>query len=1102
MPSTTFPAPLLAATLLSLSLLARAAPAPPAAAAAAAAVNLTGRWKLMAAYDEEYDVAPAAAGAAFAVRCAAGPCSSWKTATVTVLDEGARTLSVLFDSGFKDSGVADAATPTATVTWGDNSAWARVQPPGPLPSIVVHVCPSTHVDPGWFQTLDDLYEQIFRWTVLNVTSSLAANPARTYAAEIAVIWGMYVGEFGAAGRAQLSALVGKGQLEFVGGGWVQPDEAITRFEDLIDERTLGHAFLASVLGHKPVRVGYSADPFGHSASSAYLAALNAYDAHVLGRPMSPLDPINAQAGALWHPMASAPDAGAFDAASTVLSLSNGGYWEPYRSMDKSDVNKAAATLLQWARAASAKGSPTPQTQVLLILGDDAPLQQPWANVYPHLDAVLAALNANASVNNATFIYSTPSAWAQALGAERPSFPARPEWDMVPLVGNEFPYWVGYYVSRPEFKKVYHAGSAFFRGASALHALARDDRTWFGGVASLLTLWRAFSVAQHHDIITGDCYDNVAEDNALRVRAGVANSAAVASAAAALLTAADSFDVGSACTNLTLSPCAALVAALESRTPSTLTLFNPLARARTEAVSFLSPTASVSVVDGASGAAVPSMSAQYSGMDLPPTSAWFTVAFVASIPPLGTASYQLTATAARAQDAPAARPARGVAAADAPIVLSNALLTATFSSNGTLQTLQQADAPSPVTVIAKLLYYTSKGGSENAWDFSSDGSTVAHDFPGAPAQAVEWTAGIGEAGAIFQELAVVVDAAQGARLRYRLYAGEAHLHVFTSVGPFADNTSSTDAILRLETSVASNATFWTDSNGLELHARRRWARPFTSVNYTGYAGDEPVAINMYPVTSIAVLPDADAAARPALAIVTANSHACTSMADGAIELSMNRNVLDKSGARFTGNRLVTQHNLLLVAASASAAATAARAAADALSNPPLAFAAAGAPSGAAFAPLGAPLPPQLALVGLQLLPKGLDLSSFFAGEGEGEGERAPPPPAASGVLLLRLRHIFQAGLDDPALAAPVTVDLAAVLAPRWALVSVTEMVVDASTTAADARAAQIQWQQQAEGGAAPPPLAPPPPVPPAPPRAGATSVTLAPMEIKTLLLALA
>jgi hypothetical protein len=312
-----------------------------------------------------------------------------------------------------------------------------------------------------------------------------------------------------------------------------------------------------------------------------------------------------------------------------------------------------------------------------------------------------------------------------------------------------------------------------------------------------------------------------------------------------------------------------------------------------------------------------------------------------------------------------------------------------------------------------------------------------------------------------------------------------------------NSSSTDAVLRLETSLASAGAFWTDANGLELQPRARWARPFTSANYTNLAGNEPVAINMYPVTATALLADSDPA-QPALALLTANSHSATSMADGAIELGLNRNVLNASGARFTGNRLVTAHVVLAPGASARAAATASRRAAADLANPTLAFAAAALPGAAPppFAPLGAGLPAAVALVSLQLLPPAFNLSDFFAGGSDGPA--AAPPPAA-GALLLRLRHVHQAGLDDPALAQPATVDLAALFAPRWTLTGVTEMAVDASDTMASARAKQIQWKQQAQAGAhgragrarAQAPSAQAPPL----------SVTLAPMQIMTLLLTL-
>ena len=329
--------------------------------------------------------------------------------------------------------------------------------------------------------------------------------------------------------------------------------------------------------------------------------------------------------------------------------------------------------------------------------------------------------------------------------------------------------------------------------------------------------------------------------------------------------------------------------------------------------------------------------------------------------------------------------------------------------------------------------------------------------------------------------MVIDASNGVALVYRLYRNVSFLHCFVSSGPFSDENKSTDAILRIETNVSNTqGEFWTDSNGLELQKRTRWQRPWTTLNYSGMAGDEPVAINMYPVTAYAILADAADRSQPALALVTGNSHAATSMADGSIELSVNRQALDKNRQRLTGNRLVTQHVLLTVAPSFASAATAVRHASAMLSNPTVLFAHSGELAGRTFSGVGS-LPPQLAILSLQLLPEKLNISFGRSSE--------VPPPVSRAVLLLRLRHIFQAGVDDESAAAPATVDLAEVFRPRWEIGSVIEMAVDGSQPLAEARAAQVQWRQQA---GQPPSL-----------KAAAvslsTQVTLQPMEIKTLAL---
>ena len=78
-------------------------------------------------------------------------------------------------------------------------------------------------------------------------------------------------------------LVSDGRFAFVNGGWCMHDEATTHFMGMIDQTTLGHAFLKKELGVVPT-VGWQLDPFGHSSSQAsYMTSLMGFDALYFGR---------------------------------------------------------------------------------------------------------------------------------------------------------------------------------------------------------------------------------------------------------------------------------------------------------------------------------------------------------------------------------------------------------------------------------------------------------------------------------------------------------------------------------------------------------------------------------------------------------------------------------------------------------------------------------------------------------------------------------------------------------------------------------------------------------------------------------------------------
>ena len=78
-------------------------------------------------------------------------------------------------------------------------------------------------------------------------------------------------------------LTAEDRFAFVNGGWCMHDEATTHFMGMIDQTSLGHAFLKKELGVVPT-VGWQLDPFGHSSSQAsYMTSLMGFDALYFGR---------------------------------------------------------------------------------------------------------------------------------------------------------------------------------------------------------------------------------------------------------------------------------------------------------------------------------------------------------------------------------------------------------------------------------------------------------------------------------------------------------------------------------------------------------------------------------------------------------------------------------------------------------------------------------------------------------------------------------------------------------------------------------------------------------------------------------------------------
>jgi alpha-mannosidase len=149
----------------------------------------------------------------------------------------------------------------------------------------VHMVPHSHDDPGWLKTADQYYSGANNTIYLasvqyifdTVVDQLNKNPERTYTmCEISFL-ARWWGEQSDDTKKSVRQFIKDKRLAVVNGGWVMHDEASAHYVSMIDQTTLGHAFLKRELDYTP-KVGWQIDPFGHSNTHAWFSSEFGFDA--------------------------------------------------------------------------------------------------------------------------------------------------------------------------------------------------------------------------------------------------------------------------------------------------------------------------------------------------------------------------------------------------------------------------------------------------------------------------------------------------------------------------------------------------------------------------------------------------------------------------------------------------------------------------------------------------------------------------------------------------------------------------------------------------------------------------------------------------------
>ena len=198
---------------------------------------------------------------------------------------------------------ADSAASAASASAeGGGGGWPVA---GSRPALYVHLIAHSHDDPGWLSTFEGYYSGEVARILSAVVASLQLSPDRRFVwAEISFFMRWLEAQDDET-KQRVAALVRSGQLEFIGGGWVQHDEANPSYDAIIAQETEGHEYLQALYGVRP-RIAYAIDPFGHAGASAAIAAAAGYDALVINRIDFTLkDALKARAAMefVWQPYA-------------------------------------------------------------------------------------------------------------------------------------------------------------------------------------------------------------------------------------------------------------------------------------------------------------------------------------------------------------------------------------------------------------------------------------------------------------------------------------------------------------------------------------------------------------------------------------------------------------------------------------------------------------------------------------------------------------------------------------------------------------------------------------------------------------------------------
>ena len=134
----------------------------------------------------------------------------------------------------------------------------------------IHIIPHSHMDAGWLKTIDELKPKLNN-ILTSVVETLSADPEAKYTQGDIFLFSTWYEQQDLTKKEEVKALVQRGQLNFVNGGWISHDEACTTYDDILANMMMGADYLEKEFAVK-TWTGWQIDAFGHSSVNAHLYA--------------------------------------------------------------------------------------------------------------------------------------------------------------------------------------------------------------------------------------------------------------------------------------------------------------------------------------------------------------------------------------------------------------------------------------------------------------------------------------------------------------------------------------------------------------------------------------------------------------------------------------------------------------------------------------------------------------------------------------------------------------------------------------------------------------------------------------------------------------